>query len=420
MSVITPPRPSLPDPQQDPEALIEEARRRAQRRRRRIGASVLLAVGLTAAFAHVYWGGQRNSTSRATLPRPTAATISSTTLGGTLAFSARSKQDGVQEVFLLHPDGATTQVTHWPYATGVEGWSPDGSRLIVDRDVPDGGGLRQSLFLVAADGSSVTRLTRGQWSGDAHWSPDGSRVAYDLEGRLVIAGLNRSDEPGRAAIIGRPNSGTGLSWAPDGSRVAFTRTAGTSGKPTTDIYTANAAGTGVTRLTHSDAATCRPGPGPPMGTWCQGYDQLAWSPGGTRIAAIRTTPTSDSKQIVEIVAVPTRAKAIQQPTVLFTGPSSSPSWSPDGSRISFVGPHGIYVMRSDGSDLRRVTALTAYQVNWSPDGSKLAFFANCAIYTVSRDGSDVTRLTSQHRPYSMQCRFVADENGPVWRASRRG
>ncbi len=56
---------------------------------------------------------------------------------------------------------------------------------------------------------------------------------------------------------------------------------------------------------------------------------------------------------------------------------SSPVWSPDGSRIAFVGEFSatvaaaIYVMNADGSGLVRVA--NGENPSWSPDGTRIAF-----------------------------------------------
>jgi Tol biopolymer transport system component len=64
--------------------------------------------------------------------------------------------------------------------------------------------------------------------------------------------------------------------------------------------------------------------------------------------------------------------------------SQDPSWSPDGKRIAFDGARkesrgvpDIYVMRADGSGVRRIAGGSAYQWYpvWSPDGRKIMFEA---------------------------------------------
>ena len=55
----------------------------------------------------------------------------------------------------------------------------------------------------------------------------------------------------------------------------------------------------------------------------------------------------------------------------------SPEWSPDGSRVAFVGgPSGtadVYVVDADGGNLRQLTATTACEdtPTWSPDGQQI-------------------------------------------------
>jgi TolB protein len=83
----------------------------------------------------------------------------------------------------------------------------------------------------------------------------------------------------------------------------------------------------------------------------------------------------------------------------------SPTWSPDGKQIAFVsdrsGEPQIYVMNSDGSDLRRITS-GGYSTDpsWSPNAevNKIAFVkvegAEANIYTINPDGSDEERITS--------------------------
>ncbi len=79
---------------------------------------------------------------------------------------------------------------------------------------------------------------------------------------------------------------------------------------------------------------------------------------------------------------------------------TTPVWSPDGSRIAFVGPGvTIWTVRPDGSDLRRVTSGPGREVSpsWSPDSSRIAFAGDrdgdFDIYVVNADGTGLARLT---------------------------
>ena len=83
-------------------------------------------------------------------------------------------------------------------------------------------------------------------------------------------------------------------------------------------------------------------------------------------------------------------------------PTSHPSWSPDGQRIAFnagtPSVSDIYVINSDGSGLTKLTNQSAgnFYPSWSPDGSRLAFSSNrdgdWDIYVMQDDGSQVRQL----------------------------
>lgn len=72
-----------------------------------------------------------------------------------------------------------------------------------------------------------------------------------------------------------------------------------------------------------------------------------------------------------------------------------PVWSPDGSSIAFVSDSSrIYVMRTDGSNLRRIGPDNAALARWSPDGNKIAFVneRNDSIDVINRDGSGLRQI----------------------------
>jgi TolB protein len=90
-----------------------------------------------------------------------------------------------------------------------------------------------------------------------------------------------------------------------------------------------------------------------------------------------------------------------------------PTWSPDGSMIAFASSRGgarqLFVMEADGTNIRQVTDLSDMggRSSWSPDGTRLAFyrgpFGDRDIYIINIDGSGLAQLTDG-----------GDNLGPSW------
>jgi TolB protein len=83
---------------------------------------------------------------------------------------------------------------------------------------------------------------------------------------------------------------------------------------------------------------------------------------------------------------------------------SMPAWSPGGDKLLFTrryrGRTDVYVVRADGTDLRRLTkeaGLHSWPA-WSPDGKRILFVRTlrkqAAIYVMAPDGSHQRRVTA--------------------------
>jgi TolB protein len=93
--------------------------------------------------------------------------------------------------------------------------------------------------------------------------------------------------------------------------------------------------------------------------------------------------------IAVLALVPLACGGRPDEPVRFLTVDTDPDWSPDGELIAFAssrGEGGIYLVRPDGSALRRLYAGAASNVDWSPDGRRLAFQGDRCICVIGRTG----------------------------------
>src|SRR5207237_328246 len=82
----------------------------------------------------------------------------------------------------------------------------------------------------------------------------------------------------------------------------------------------------------------------------------------------------------------------------------SPAWSPDGTRIAFTLNNRIWVMNADGAGKQKLTHRDGFEdhsPSWSPDGTQILFSrcdvsfgfeAYCDIDLMSSDGTGLTKI----------------------------
>jgi TolB protein len=173
-------------------------------------------------------------------------------------------------------------------------------------------------------------------------------------------------------------------WSPDGTQIVFQRFFGAEGALRSYIEVMNADGSDLRRLTDRGAEF-----------------QPAWSPDGARI--VFGSGTGHRAEIFTMNADGT--DLIRLTNDRFD--DSVPAWSPDGTTIAFASIRhrntDLYLMATDGSDRRRLTHLQAKDENpdWAPDGSRLVFQSNrhnrhtdFDLYAIAPDGSGLQRLTT--------------------------
>jgi TolB protein len=84
--------------------------------------------------------------------------------------------------------------------------------------------------------------------------------------------------------------------------------------------------------------------------------------------------------------------------------AAAPAWSPDGSKLAFARPNnGIYVIRVDGTGLRRLATGDDDYPAWSPDGRRIVYTTDDGLWIMNANGARPRRLTSG-----------GDDLGPAW------
>ncbi|MCL2325417.1 MAG: translocation protein TolB [Proteobacteria bacterium] len=109
---------------------------------------------------------------------------------------------------------------------------------------------------------------------------------------------------------------------------------------------------------------------------------------------------------------------------------TSPSWSPDCSRMAFVSDYSgrpqIYIINADGTGMRRLTWVGNYNTtpDWSPKGDLIAFTARDErnvfdIFTINVATGEVTRLT-QDQGHNKEPSWSPDGRYIVFESTRDG
>ena len=288
---------------------------------------------------------------------------------GLISFTRFSPKVNSAEIHVARPDGSEVhKLTSNPRRFSINSdWSPDGQLIAFDSNRVDIEGHKRALqvYLMNADGSGVTQLTRGRgFHGSPGFSPDGTRLAIEadwgdepaLQGIWIIPasdpdGVTQAEAQRVTTIPKGAEFDSEPQFSPDGSMIAFTRFKSFEKKESA-IHVVATDGSGLQRLT----------------PWKLNASHPDWSPDGRMIAFDSgdvQLPGSKGDIYVMGADGSARTRLTDNPGLRTGKPmklDQNPVWSPSGKRLMYVrfharrfdpesGPPGgkVIVMNADGS-----------------------------------------------------------------------
>jgi Tol biopolymer transport system component len=273
-----------------------------------------------------------------------------------------------------------------PSATAAASQDADPSASALPSEAPDPTDVAGSVLFAEADGLRIR----------SEPSEAGELRATIRRGQLMGATGSRADSEGTTWYEVRIGPGDLEGWVaagPDGSWLRLVRDGAVA-------FTCGLCGDAPAVVSvdpFGDSSITTIGP-------AQELSEYRWSPDGGQMAASRGGTTLPYR----IVILDPAGGELDD-----LGIGSSPTWSPDGSRLAWLGEDGLTVtdenLEPSAIDLG---ALSSGAPFWSPDGTRFAVIANenpgaidppVSLFIVPATGGEAERLTG---PSTI--------NGPTW------
>lgn len=268
-------------------------------------------------------------------------------------------------------------------------------------------------------------------------SPDGNTLAFTafMDGKPDLPRKHMdlyvvSSEGGTPRRLTFAEGGVvGITWTPDSRHIVFLPFSYKSGRAGPDLPVS------LSRISPLDGKR-ELVPVPPYWGYMPANPHL--SRFGNRLLVLEQRWIGNTVDIWRAPG-PTAAGGNTLPAKLIasSAPEQDPHFSPDGKRIAFTsfasGPLALWVSDREGLNAVELTSMESKGIShprWSPDGSQIAFHCAGDIWVIRSDGGPVRRLTSDlaaesFPSWSMDGRwiyFASDRSGAwqVWKTPSDG
>jgi Tol biopolymer transport system component len=253
-------------------------------------------------------------------------------IGDDIVFS--TVRSGLVDLYSMNADGSGLhRLTSDTLQDLLPRWSPDGAKIAFVHGYghPSQSPESASVTVMNADGTGRMRLTLDRFDANPSWSPDGTQIAYqrDLAYDLIELWVVGADGSSPHLVISSDslNGVRGLTWTTQNTFLGF---------DWYGIVQFNADGNGRTRLVSL--------------TWVKEGDPRL-SPDESKIAFAWGGPTDTGLLYIYVVNVD--GSNLKQLTT--TGREARPVWSPDGSKIAYLGEgFSWWTMNADGTNQKQL------------------------------------------------------------------